>query len=262
MMKYAHLYSLLLMFIFCYSSKGQTRTDLPVRNTKPETKDVVTSYGPNTMVRNIKLDRKGNIWIAASNGGVFRYDGKSFTNITSKVISARFWNVLEDRHGNLWFASTDSGVYFYHGKSFRNFTTKVGLSNNDVTTIIEDKTGKFWFDTRGNACSYDGKTFTIFKNKDGKTFNNVWSIIEDKKGNIWTSSQTSNGWALSRYDEKSLTNEKPTVAEIRSEDEVTRRMIFGISEASDGSIWFGALNGVHRYDGNTITDFKDKEVQK
>lgn len=35
-------------------------------------------------------------------------------------------------------------------------------------------------------------------------------------------------------------------------------MYFGILEANDGSIWFGALDGVHRYDGNTIADFKDK----
>ena len=128
--------------------------------------------------------------------------------------------------------------------------------------MLEDGHGNIWFGTGGGVSRYDGKTFTVFKNKDGKAFNNVWSIVEDKKGNIWTSSQTANGWTLSHYDEKSLSNERPTVTEIRSEDEVTRRMIFGISEASDGSIWFGALNGVRRYDGNTITDFKGKEVQK
>ena len=37
--------------------------------------------------------------------------------------------------------------------------------------------------------------------------------------------------------------------------------LFGILEASDGSIWFGSFDGVYRYDskqavGNTITDFK------
>lgn len=35
-------------------------------------------------------------------------------------------------------------------------------------------------------------------------------------------------------------------------------MIFGILEVYDGSIWFGTLNGVQRYDGNTFSDFKDK----
>ena len=60
--------------------------------------------------------------------------------------------------------------------------------------------------------------------------------------------------ALSRYDEKSLSNKKPTVTEI------TQSLnLFGILEANDGSIWFGAFDGVHRYDGKTITDFKSKE---
>ena len=38
--------------------------------------------------------------------------------------------------------------------------------------------------------------------------------------------------------------------------------LFGILEASDGSIWFGAVVDVYRYDGNTITDFKGKKVEK
>jgi hypothetical protein len=62
---------------------------------------------------------------------------------------------------------------------------------------------------------------------------------------------------LSRYDEKYLSNKKPTVTEIKPEV----GGIFGILEANDGSIWFGAF-GVYRYDGNTITDFKGKEVRR
>jgi hypothetical protein len=36
-------------------------------------------------------------------------------------------------------------------------------------------------------------------------------------------------------------------------------MIFGILEDDKGSIWFGAFDGAHRYDGKTITHFKGKE---
>ncbi len=88
------------------------------------------------------------------------------------------------------------------GNLFRNFTTKEGLSNNDLTTIMEDKTGKLWFGTRGEPCFYDGKTFTVLKNKDGKAFNNVWSIIEDKKGSIWFGDVD----GLWRYDGRTFTN--------------------------------------------------------
>src|SRR5688572_737229 len=93
-----------------------------------ETKDISASQGPKGIVRTIKQDRKGNTWITSWEG-VFKYDGKSFTNITSKVSSARFFSVLEDRKGHFWFASIGSGVYYYDGKSILNFTTKDGLAN-------------------------------------------------------------------------------------------------------------------------------------
>jgi hypothetical protein len=50
-----------------------------------------------------------------------------------------------------------------------------------------------------------------------------------------------------------LSNIKPTATEITN-----KGMIFGILEDDKGSIWFGAFDGVHRYDGKTITDFKGK----
>jgi ligand-binding sensor domain-containing protein len=104
-MKYTQICLLFLMLVSYTSSGGQNKTN------------AYTSQGPNTITRNIIQDRKGNIWIAAFDG-IFRYDGKSFINITSKVSSARFFSVLEDRKGNLWFGSIGSGVYYYDGRSF------------------------------------------------------------------------------------------------------------------------------------------------
>jgi len=164
-MKYAHIYILFLVFVFNNACKGQNKAALPTDTTKSETKEVVTSHGPNRITRNIIQDRKGNIWIAAFDG-IFRYDGKSFTNITSKVSSARFFSVLEDRKGNMWFGSIGSGVYYYDGKSFRNFTTKEGLAGNGVTCIYEDKAGNIWFGTGEGASCYDGKSFRNFKMKE------------------------------------------------------------------------------------------------
>ncbi|HEX8279088.1 MAG TPA: two-component regulator propeller domain-containing protein, partial [Segetibacter sp.] len=98
LMKSAHVYPLFFMFIFCTPGKGQTKTELPPDTVKAENK-VTATDGPTTAVRTIKQDRKGNIWLA-SNEGIIRYDGKSFTNITVKLTSDRFFSVLEDRKGN------------------------------------------------------------------------------------------------------------------------------------------------------------------
>ena len=348
-MKY--IFGLLFIFILG-TSCGQNQTNVPQDNRKrgyseSQLKEADTTKVPMSMVRNVRQAKNGDILIA-SYLGVFRYNGTSFTNLTSKIISARFasfWDVLEDRKGNLWFASQDSGVYCYNGKSFqhfttkdglasnmalhiyedragniwfgasrydarlndgvgqgksfRNFTTKDGFPSNSIRLLLEDKTGKLWFGAQGeDMFVYDGKTFTVLKNKDGKAFNNVWSIIEDKKGNIWFGAdglwrydgrtftkvsqrdaygiiedkkgniwttggvKPNGGWALSRYDQKSLYNKNPTVNEIML---IKEGALLGILEANDGSIWFGALGpegGVYRYDGKTITNFKGKEGRK
>jgi ligand-binding sensor domain-containing protein len=182
-MKYIYLYTLLLMLV-CHTSCGQKQTEPHKDTINYNIKDTVTSYGPNTMVRNIKKGRNGTILIAASRGGVFRYDGKLFTNLTSKIGSRRFWDVLEDRRGNLWFATTDSGVYNYNGKSFQHFTTREGLANNLVMCICEDKAGVIWFGTGGGVSRYDGESFRNFTSKEGLPHNGVTTIMEDKTGKL------------------------------------------------------------------------------
>jgi len=57
------------MFVF-HTSCGQKQTEPPKDNINYDIKDTVTSYGPNTMVRNVKQAGNGDILIAASWGGV------------------------------------------------------------------------------------------------------------------------------------------------------------------------------------------------
>src|SRR5690349_11316285 len=105
MMKYSQAFAVLLMIAYFNCCNAQNKSPLPAG------KVVVTSNGPSNITRNVIQDRKGNIWMATWEG-IFRYDGKSFTNITSNVSSARFFSLLEDRNGNFWFGSIGSGVYF------------------------------------------------------------------------------------------------------------------------------------------------------
>lgn len=280
-MNYSRVYALFLVFVFHTSCGGQNKTNLSKENINSETKDTVTSQVPNSMVRNIKQDKNGNILIASWKG-IFRYNGKSFTNITSAIKSPNFWDVLEDRRGNLWFATRDSGVYYlptgqtsfqhfttkdglasnmsphiyedragniwfgasrYDGKSFRNFTTKDGFPSNSIRLLLEDKTGKLWFGAQGeDMFVYDGKTFTVLKNKDGKAFKNVWSIIEDKKGNIWFGDVD----GLWRYDGNTFTK-------------VSQRGAYAIIEDKKGNIWttgsvdrLGNVWALSRYDAKSL----------
>ncbi len=51
-MKYAHLYALFLMLVFCTAWKEQNKTDLPTDIIKSETKDINTSHGLTSMAAN------------------------------------------------------------------------------------------------------------------------------------------------------------------------------------------------------------------
>jgi ligand-binding sensor domain-containing protein len=166
------LSALFLLFIFCTSSKGQTKTDLPTA--------VITSHGPTTSVRIIRQDKKGDLWLA-SNEGIIRYDGKSFTNITGEMNAGRFLYALADQKGNFWFGTYSAGVYYYDGKSLQHFTASEGLFSNQVNTIYEDKAGNIWFGCNGGVSQYDGRSFRNFNTEAV----NVMAIFEDKTGRIW-----------------------------------------------------------------------------
>lgn len=238
-------------------------------------------------------DRNGNLWFGTKDSGVYCYNGRAFQHFTTKdgLASNQALHLYEDRAGNIWI-----GASRYDGKSFRKLTTEDGFPGNSIRLLLEDRTGKLWFGAQGeDLFVYDGKAFTVLKNKEGKAFNNVWSVIEDRKGNIWfgdvdglwrydgrtftmvsergaysiiqdrngniwtTGEVNLNTWALSRYDAYSLYSKKPGFTEIKSGE---RMAFLGIVEARDGSIWFGSGTGVHRYDGKTVTDYKNTAGQK
>jgi ligand-binding sensor domain-containing protein len=264
-MKYIQVYALFLMSVFCTSCGGQNQTNVPQDNvskgmySESQIKEADTSNIPMSMVRHVKQARNGDILIA-SYLGVFRYDGTSFTNLTSKIISPRFssfWDVLEDRKGNLWFASKDSSVYYYNGKSFQHFTTKDGLASNMALHIYEDRAGNIWF----GASRYDGKSFRNFSTKDGFPSNSIRLLLEDKTGKLWFCAQQENMFV---YDGKTFTV-------LKNKDGKAFNNVWGITEDRKGYIWFGATiiedkrgdtsfvsQGLWRYDGKSYTKVSQK----
>jgi ligand-binding sensor domain-containing protein len=272
-----------------HTSCGQNQTNVPKADIKSEPKGVITSHGPTTSVRTIRQDRKGNMWIVSVEG-IIRYDGKSFTNFTTKVGAHKSWDVLEDRLGNIWF-----GASRYDGKSFRTFTTKDGLPSEMVFSIYEDNKGNIWFGTYDGASRYDGKSFRTFKMKEGpppsnahsdsvrapayhkevrhrepdelKKFyedywminegpNRVHAIIEDKTGKFWIGT-----WAYAGvYDARLPDGQGKLIAPITNGDGKPFTKISSIIEDKKGNIWLGERDGLWRFDGTTFTRITGNSV--
>ncbi len=73
---------------------------------------------------------------------------------------ARVFAINDDKAGNLWIGTVDSGVWKYDGSSLTNYTTKDGLSSNAIYGLYKDKKGELWFVSNGeNMYHFDGQKF-------------------------------------------------------------------------------------------------------
>ena len=211
---------------------------------------------PATHVSWILEDERGDIWFA-TDGGVSRYDGKTFTNYSTKDglphDSVRV--IAQDRSGKLWFG-TQGGIAFYDGKTFTNFAGIAGREFQSICSIVEDKAGNLWFGGQFGVYRYDGKTGTMLTAKDGLLEDFVGSMIVDKAGRVWfghPQARLDTQGGATRYDGKAFTH-------FTQKEGLPSENVYSMFEDREGRIWFGSVAhfGTSRYDGKTFTSFSPK----
>jgi ligand-binding sensor domain-containing protein len=181
---------------------------------------------------------------------------------------------LNDREGNLWFGTSGEGVYRYNGKSFTQFTIKDGLNSNAVYSILQDSNGNIWFGTSEGLCRYNGKAFSTISLPTNSNFmpaignyeyynatskrNTVWSMLQDRKGTIWFGT----GDGVYCYDGKNFSRFLDN-SNVINKGNLQLKMVDCIFEDKNGVIWFASgmppgQEGICRYDGKNVVNFKPK----
>lgn len=215
--------------------------------------------------------------------------GDTVTQLGSSIMV-----VYQDKNNVYWFGSWETGVYRYDGKTLNNYTTKHGLPNNRVEEIKEDKYGNIYFiccHPESSVVKFDGQTFyslaaipsnewklqsddlwfrhsystekvyrfdgiTLFElqlPKPPKHSNpfEIYSIYQDQKGNIWFGT---NPVGVCRYDGKLfdwITEED--VTEFRNEG---ANGVRSITEDKNGDFWFNTEYRYSVYDSTTLKSNK------
>ncbi len=100
---------------------------------------------------------------------------------TVKKLGSSIMVVYQDKKNVYWFGSWETGVYRYDGKTLINYTTKHGLPHNRIDEIKEDKSGNIYFNScypLSAITKFDGQTFTtlsaIASNEWKLQFNDLW----------------------------------------------------------------------------------------
>jgi ligand-binding sensor domain-containing protein len=180
-------------------------------------------------------------------------------NETVSSIDNNIRSIFQDRKGNYWFGTNGAGVYRYDTKTITQFTVEDGLADNQIISIQEDDLGNIWFGTGVFAISkFDGTKFTTPTNNVALT-GGTETDWKSKNNDLWFYA----GGGVFRYSNPSLDylpfDPSSSSVQTNTPFSLSRYGVYCILKDKKGNVWFGTqAEGVCRYDGKTLTWFKEK----
>lgn len=137
-------------------------------------------------VRDIIQDQYDNIWIA-TRGGVSRFDGKTFMNIsTTEGLCGNIVNCLfETSKGDLLIGNNNCALNWFDGKYVSNFSEDSGTNSVHAYEVTDDGAGNIWVGTGEGIHRYGAVQFRHFKFEIEGTFSEPRVIQEDPLGLLW-----------------------------------------------------------------------------
>jgi signal transduction histidine kinase/CheY-like chemotaxis protein len=103
-----------------------------------------------TIVRDLRFDRSGNLWAATSNGGLRVIRAGASGQVEAEPVALpggsskeNIWCVAEDAQGRIWVGGTEGLAVLEDGR-WRRFTTANGLLDTEVRCIAPTPGGAIW----------------------------------------------------------------------------------------------------------------------
>lgn len=145
-------------------------------------------------------DSAGDIWIATSDKGLFRYSSRrkariqsyrEFADANTSYVDDWVNYVYQDSRGYIWFSTNNTGLHCLDMKTRKltNYTTNEFLPSNTIYSIIEDLSGDIWVSSdNGLSCfNVDEGYFTNYSESEGlpnRQFTNN-SVYRDEDGLLY-----------------------------------------------------------------------------
>lgn len=170
-----------------------------------------------------------------------------------KELGNNLWYIFQDTQNNYWFSSNGNGVYRYDGKTIVNYTTKDGLANDTTRQVQEDASGNIFIATFGGISKFDGTSFSTLQPVASREWtldrNDLWFSILGKKneGVLRYDGKTLYNMEFPKH---YLHDEiyPRVVNSFFSPYEV-----YSIYKDRKGAMWFGtSVFGACRFDGKTV----------
>ncbi|MBC7862784.1 MAG: GAF domain-containing protein, partial [Bacteroidia bacterium] len=132
---------------------------------------------------------------------------------------------------------------------FHKLGVESGLSQNVVTSMVEDKQGFLWFGTMSGLNKYDGYTFKSFhfNPRDTNSLAESWvtNLCCSKDGNIWVATRQG---GLNRLD-PGLNKITRFLHDHNRKNSISENIVTCVIQSANGKIWAGTTDGLNVFDG-------------
>lgn len=186
-------------------NRGLFRLSDDKRNLVPT--DELWPNGKNTVIENLFVDSRNQLWIGTSDAGLFKYDGRNITRHSLDFGGISFdqqkiSTIVEDRNGFILLGTNGLGVlrfspYSVDYQQYIASEAKGSLSNNQVNQLYLTGDQNVWVATTNKLNKLDdiSNTFETLDERHGLNNQSIKSIQHDLKGNIWVAT----AFGLYRY---------------------------------------------------------------
>ncbi|MCC7301782.1 MAG: histidine kinase [Bacteroidia bacterium] len=196
----------------------------------------------------VRFDHLGRLWLGGHCGYTLMENGK-FSRYPLPVKKNRFdiWFLFEDSKNRMWIGTFQGGLFMYDG-AIHDMAEELSISDESCLAVSEDENGNIWIGSLRGLYMWDGKSIRHIDESKGLNSDLIYVLGADKDpAYLWIgTNQGMNKLNLKKY----LEDGKVEITDYGKED----GFIFsetnsnGFWKDEDGSIWYGTVGGVIRYD--------------
>jgi len=183
-------------------------------------------------------DRKGGVWIGASAGGLFRFDGRSIEEIDPSLPSITA--IFEDSEDDVWVGARGGGLNRFRPRVAEVIGVAAGLPFAAVQSVSEDAAGTLWVaGQEGGLARLDGQSWRLLGPAEGWDGGATMCLAADSAGGLFVGTR----------EQGVFRHEAGRFAPAPFNSRLASRFIRSLLVTSNGDLWIGPSTGsaLHRW---------------